>query len=217
MQENNDPTEHRNHGPECIGCTEGPAALDAQLDLLIRENGFGIAGVLDTDPPFAYTVGLTARGLPELMLAGNFTEEQFNMLVANVALEMIANAPDVAITVPTPDCPAPVTEEIIRATALVTENSHDFHIMIRGEKPDDSVPAKLGMRVIKPIYHEMLLGKVLQRYGAGISCVQIFIPDAYGKLPWESGFWVPWGLAVQQIPLYIDPAETEADPETTLL
>jgi hypothetical protein len=36
---------------------------------VIREHGWMVQGVFDADAPFAYTVGLTEAGLPELILA----------------------------------------------------------------------------------------------------------------------------------------------------
>jgi hypothetical protein len=52
------------------------AASDPQVDLLrlVKQYGWAVrhvlAGSLPTEPPFSYTVGLTARGHPEVVIVG---------------------------------------------------------------------------------------------------------------------------------------------------
>ncbi len=45
-------------------------ALLAQVKEHIEKAGQSVIGIFDGDPPFSYTIGNTAKGLPELLLIG---------------------------------------------------------------------------------------------------------------------------------------------------
>lgn len=53
---------------ECFGCNHSSRELDAEFERLIKEFGWAIVGVFDF--PFAYTVGASDLGLPEIIVTG---------------------------------------------------------------------------------------------------------------------------------------------------
>lgn len=48
-------------------CAKGGQAADERVRRQVEECGWAVVGMTDPNKPFAHTVGLTARGLPELL------------------------------------------------------------------------------------------------------------------------------------------------------
>lgn len=51
---------------DCDCCRSGNQAADERVRRQVREQGWAVVGMTDPARPFAHTVGLTGRGLPEL-------------------------------------------------------------------------------------------------------------------------------------------------------
>jgi hypothetical protein len=62
---------------------------------LIQEHGWMVAGVFPTKPEdgnfFAYTIGLTDAGLPELIMSGNLGVENLQKLLNSAAFKHLEN------------------------------------------------------------------------------------------------------------------------------
>ncbi|MBX9640953.1 MAG: DUF4262 domain-containing protein [Mycobacteriaceae bacterium] len=67
----------------CWQCDNPHATIDDYLNVLrgiIAENGWAVQFVEDGSRPFAYTVGLSLRGLPELLITGLQPRESARVL-----------------------------------------------------------------------------------------------------------------------------------------
>lgn len=75
---------------DCESCRNGHEAFVARMREIISESGHGVMTVHDdahdAAQPFTYTIGLTLRGLPELLMVGPNPNEAFRFvnLVARI-------------------------------------------------------------------------------------------------------------------------------------
>jgi len=71
-------------------------ALDRQLEANIEKFGWTFMGVFGTDDQpgtnFVYTIGMTEKGLPEVLVSGNFDMHSMQMLAGTVAQEFADHA-----------------------------------------------------------------------------------------------------------------------------
>ena len=170
---------------DCVCCKSGPQKYAEMIDSFMAENGFAIIGVFDAEPPFAYTIGLTAKGFPELIIVANFNPQEFNGIMNSVGHKFIEAAT--------------ATKAAVDGTTPIDYETLPVMIEIRKNNAPVSVP--VGLKKIRKEFHEMLLGQALARYGE-VECIQVVIPDANGKLPWDDGFDTHWSYHAMQIPLY---------------
>ena len=76
----------------CWQCDNPRATIDDYLDhlrMIIKFSGWAVQYVEDKKKPFAYTVGLHEKGLPELLLTGLPPQESARLL-NSIAQEVIA-------------------------------------------------------------------------------------------------------------------------------
>jgi hypothetical protein len=119
-------------------------------------------------PLFAYTVGLTKAGLPELIIDGDFQQQLISILGMS-ADHLLTN----------------------RDAFNGGEVSGIIQVMVHG-KLEDGV---LGCRPVTKEKRLEHMGWARARYGAdGFTAKQIVVPDLHGKLPWHEGFNQAWGI-----------------------
>lgn len=73
----------QHHDAQCVRCRDGLEWPDirAQYASMIDNSGWAIVGVIDRDPPYAYTLGLSLRGLPELCAVGLDPAQEAGMML----------------------------------------------------------------------------------------------------------------------------------------
>ena len=91
----------------CWQCDHPDATIDDYLDTVratIDENGWAVQYVEDDRRPFAYTIGLHARGLDELLVTG--VGPQRALLLLNTVASFCVNTaqPSAGETMSLPDC-----------------------------------------------------------------------------------------------------------------
>ena len=73
----------------CFACAENLESFQNRIDNDIVKNGFAIVWVWDGELNFVHTVGLTAKGYPEIMLAGDFSSGQFSSIISAVVPKIL--------------------------------------------------------------------------------------------------------------------------------
>jgi hypothetical protein len=188
------------------------------INSFITENGFAIVGVFDAEPPFAYTIGMTAFNRPELIIVGNFDAKTFNNVLIEIGHRYLkaTGVKFVRKDVDTVDA----TESTMNTLAaentvntptyavLTSAEYESLPVMIEIAINNAPVSVPVGLRMIRKEFHEMLLCQELNRYGDIVQCIQLIIPDSNGKLPWDTGFDTHWNYHAMQIPLYEPPVES---------
>jgi hypothetical protein len=132
--------------------------LEAEIDEVVKKNGWFAASVEDAEPPFLYTIGLMATyDHPELIIFG------LQPRTAHSVLEDIVG-------------------QIGRGTSFAEEATYPG--IIAGEFPVGVRRVHLSQH---PVYLGYAMGycRYIGRAGQ-LSAVQIFWPDDNGKLPWDA-------------------------------
>ena len=171
------------HDCDCHECFAGSKNTRQLLDKTIRTAGFVPIYVYDANPPFVYTMGLTDKGLPEIILSGGFTAEEFNGLCMSIMPKLVS---DHAKTLKTMSVSTRVPKMIkVKTSAGQLINA----------------PIKLGE--VHVTQYSTLFGKAIDRYGMGnFRVVQLFVPDQNGKLEGDIGFDEQWNIeTAKQYPL----------------
>lgn len=181
---------------ECMRCRVGPENADKYLDSLIEKIGFAPMFIADFEPPFVYTIGLTLKGLPEIIIMGNFSADEFNCLVMTIIPKLVEHHADLLKTIPVP-------QKIPNMIDIKTETG-------------DVIKACIGLGEVDKNYYEHLCGIGLERYEDNLRVIQIFIPDTNGKLKGDDGFNDHWNdCHAQQIPLNVFHEEVEDQDENS--
>lgn len=76
--------------PLCVGHGRTQAQIVAEIRRTIKSSGWAVMGVFDT-PGFAYTVGLTAKGSPELYYSFDAPGEPDSLTNAQKLLNKLAD------------------------------------------------------------------------------------------------------------------------------
>lgn len=168
------------HSTDCLCCNGvSPNDIHAMIQEGIDKVGFAIVPVSGGEkkrPLFAYTVGLTKAGLPELIIDGDFQQQLINILGMS-ADHLLAN----------------------RDAFNGTEVSGIIQVMVHGKLVD----GVLGCRPVTKENRLEHMGWARARYGVeGFTANQIVVPDLHGKLPWHDGFNQAWGIKSCQRALY---------------
>ncbi|HTQ17285.1 DUF4262 domain-containing protein [Mycobacterium sp.] len=106
----------------CWQCDHPGSTTEDYLDELhskVLKNGWAVQYIESDRRPFAYTVGLTQRGLPELLVTG---------VVPRRAVRMLNSAAQQALEVGTPSPGMRFTLSIGRHVELVEINHPDVHL-----------------------------------------------------------------------------------------
>lgn len=204
---------------DCVCCKSGPVVYKNMIDSFIAENGFAIIGVLDAEPPFAYTIGMTAFNRPELIIVGAFDANIFNNVLIEIGHRYL-NATGVKFVRKNADTensenPKNTVESASTTNAdnsnqplpLTSAEYESLHVPIEININNVPVSVPVGLRMVRKEFHDMLLGQALARYNE-VECIQLIIPDSNGKLPWDKDFDNHWNYHAMQIPLYTPSVES---------
>ena len=170
---------------ECIGCRTGAGAMTAAIKQQIAKVGFAMAFIFDSDPPFAYSVGMTeTHGLPEFAIVGRFPPTLISTVCAGID-HLARTAPD-----------------LLRGDAREVAGIAKC-IGADGQATDTAfgyvpvAPENLTYEAALP------MTRTLERYGpGGFEMRQVVIPDPGRKLPWHEGADPGWAQHCEQLALY---------------
>jgi len=131
--------------------------LNESLDAMIERHGWAVLAVFadpDTNTPtFSYTVGLTAKNKPEMIVMG-MPPDNARIVLNGLARRLLAGE----------------VKRHERLSMVLTEGYEP--VLIEA----DTARARDFLRA------------AIHRYGDQVQALQLVLPDAANRLPWEEGF-----------------------------
>ena len=154
---------------KCVECGQ-TGKMQEMMNKGIIENGFIVIPIVDANPPFAYTVGLTEScGKPELIAICNMDP----MIIAKILHELAYKVKENSISFDEDG---------------TIENALTYYI------EEKEIKGPVGCKTVKRKYKEKYMCKCCQKYGGQENFVakQVIIGDLNAKLPWEEGSDKKW-------------------------
>lgn len=206
------------HDPDCL-CCNGTTIEERKGLVLehITENGFSVAAVSASrnTPAFCYTIGLKlSMDHPELIIIGNFPVKTVYSTIAQTVgmIRSGKNALECFADTERPYEKCDITADTIMAINSKFRFSEDERsqksvidsMLIKNPDATKTEPMGAPMGVIRVCRERKLelLCQAADLFGDDkFDAVQLIIPDANGKLPWDEGADKNWERDSGQIPL----------------
>lgn len=192
-----------NHDLHC-GCCHGQSLKERHqvISDKIKEMGCAVIWVGDASPQFAYTIGLTETfNHPEFIICGDLGAQCVNSVIGQVLQKLQKDR--TSFTVFEGDVSA-VSSGANEQSSVQKKLSREIPESIKIKDGDGFVWASLGCTRVCRKYKKEMMFQAYVRYGKKFSALQLFIPDAKGRLPWHKDFDQVWAKAANQTDLSND-------------